>query len=342
MREFRNILVTGGAGFVGSNFIRYILSLPDFKGRVVNLDAMTTAWSGENLREIEGKYGAERYCHIRGNICNRALVSTVFSAHNIDAVVNFAAETPAASRDDMPGILLKTNINGTQVLLQAAEKVWKSRSGVLFHHVSTGDASMLTGYSAENKDAERSSYSAYLYYKSKASSNNAVLEYNRGYGVPATISNCAANFGPYQHPDRSVAAMILGMKEGRTVAVPRGEGMGRMIYVDDHSSAIWAILKNGRQGDIYNIGSENSCNNSCFADILCGSMSAYTGRPGEQYKKLITFPDEKPCEDINRVVCCGKLKNELGWIEACGLEKGLGLTVKWYHENSGWVSRVKS
>lgn len=336
MRNLKNILVTGGSGFVGSNFIRFMLNLPEFNGRIINLDALTMAGNGDNLKSIETKFGNDRYFYIRGNICNKELNNKIFSQYNVDSVVNFAAETPAESKQQIPGLLMNTNINGTLSLLEAAKKYWENKSGVVFHHVSTGDADLLA--QADSKDAPGNYYS---YLKSKASSNSVVHEYHKTYGLPVTISNCVSNFGPYQFPDKSVPSIIFGLKEGRAVEVSDGDNLGRMIYVEDHSSAIWSILKKGTSGSTYNIAGDTLPDNNTFINMLCDKMGAYMNKSGIHYKKFVMHVRETPAEGINFVTGSGKLKDELGWKETFGLVKGLEVTVKWYFENSGWINKVR-
>ncbi len=342
MREFKNILVTGGAGFVGSNFIRYLYGRPDFKGRIVNLDALIIPGHAENLKLIEKKIDFSRYSFIRGNICNKELIKKIFIEYRIDAVVNFAAETPAENRQQIPGVLMNTNINGTVILLEAASKLWNNRDGQLFHHVSTGDAGVVKD-KPDSADPGNGVNSAYSYLKSKASSNSAVMDYHRQYGVPVTVSNCVNNFGPCQAPDKPVPYMIYRMKQGAAVQIPYGDHLGRMSYVDDHSSAIWTIMKKGKTGSAYNIGSTKSRDNQEMVNMLCERLGAYMNKSGIQYRKLVTYTREIPADyNNNNVSDCGKLNDELGWKEVYGLEKGLELTVRWYFENSGWFSRVKA
>ncbi len=336
MRNLQNVLVTGGSGFIGSNFIRYLFGQPDFNGRIINLDALTASVNADSLNDVETKYGNTRYYHIRGNICNKELTGSIFSRYNVDTVVNFAAETPCKDKPSLPGLMMNTNINGTLSLLDTAKKFWEDKDRVLFHHVSTGDAP--PDDKAESKDALGNHYS---YLKSKASSNNVVSEYFKSYGIPVTISNSVNNFGPYQYPDKPVPGIIFSMKEGKTVKVTDGSHLGRMIYVDDHCSALWTILRKGKPGERYNIAGDIAPENSLVINMLCDKMGEYMNKSGIHYRKFVTHVRENSTADISSVTGSGKIKSELGWKESVGLGKGLELTVKWYHENSGWINRVR-
>jgi dTDP-glucose 4,6-dehydratase len=341
-RTFGNILVTGGAGFIGSNFIRYLFAQPDFQGRIINLDLLTYAGNPLNLADIESQFGNSRYVFIHGDISDRPMVEALFRSYGIDAVVHFAAESHVDRSIIDPSAFVRTNVLGTQVLLDVARRAWQGRDDVLFHHVSTDEVYGSlgeTGYFTETTPYDpRSPYSA-----SKAAADHLVMAYHHTYGLPVTLSNCSNNYGPYQFPEKLVPLMILNMEERKPLPVyGDGRNIRDWLYVEDHNAAVWLIMKQGRVGEKYNIGGENEWENLQLVRELCRIYAELTGAFYEEITSLITFVRDRPGHDRRYAIDCGKLKSELGWKRAYGFAEGLRATVQWYLGNAAWVEKVKS
>ncbi len=342
MRKLSNILVTGGAGFIGSNFIRYLFRQKDFNGRVINLDKLTYAGNPDNLTDIEKTCGPSRYIFVRGDIRDGDMTSRIFQQYDIDTVVHCAAESHVDRSIHGPADFIDTNINGTFILLETARNLWKDRDGVHFHHISTdevygslGD----TGYFYETTPYDpRSPYSA-----SKASSDHLVNAYSHTYGLPVTISNCSNNYGPYQFPEKLIPFMISRMLEGGPLPVyGDGRNIRDWLYVDDHNSAVWLILNKGAAGRTYNIGGENEWENIKLVNVLCEMVAKHTGKDTDYYKKLITHVADRMGHDRRYAINCDRIKNELGWRQDYNFSQGLDMTVKWYLSNGKWIDNVRT
>ena len=336
---FQNILVTGGAGFIGSNFIRYAFG--QFAGRIINLDLLTYAGNAESLADIAQALG-DRYVLERADITDRSAVETIFARYAIDTVVHFAAESHVDRSILGPEAFIKTNVMGTYTLLDVARHAWKGRTDVLFHHVSTdevygslGD----TGFFFEDTPYDpRSPYSA-----SKASSDHLVMAWHHTYGLPITMSNCSNNYGPYQFPEKLVPVMILNMLDGKPLPVyGDGKNIRDWLYVEDHNSAVWAIMNKGRVGECYNIGGENEWENIKLLDVLIETVARLSGRSSGDFRKLITYVKDRPGHDRRYAINCDKLKTELGWKQSVTFDQGLEKTVQWYLDNPTWIERVRS
>lgn len=362
-RKLKNILVTGGAGFIGSNFIRYLFNesasgSPEFKdsefaGTVVNLDALTYAGNLENLSDIEQKYGEgvpeenRRYHFIKGDICDRNLVETIFSKYDIDTVIHFAAESHVDRSVLEPEAFVKTNVLGTYTLLDCAKNYWKTslaniRDDVLFHHISTDEVYGSlgeTGFFSETTPYDpRSPYSA-----SKASSDHIVMAYHHTFGLPVTLSNCSNNYGPYQFPEKLIPLMILNISQGKELPVyGSGTNIRDWIYVEDHNRAVWSILQNGKTGEKYNIGGENEWQNIRLLEKLIELTSNELHLDSENVKKQITHIKDRPGHDLRYAIDCTKIKNELNWRRKMTFEEGLLLTVKWNLSNKTWIEHIQS
>ncbi len=355
-RHLKSILVTGGAGFIGSNFIHYLFGENGFRGKVVNLDSLTYAGNLENLEAIDktyGEKGEKRYVFHRVDIRDYEAVEEVFKSEEIDTVIHFAAESHVDRSIHGPRDFIETNILGTFNLLEIARHQWKDKEGVLFHHISTdevygslGD----TGYFYENTPYDpRSPYSA-----AKASSDHLVNAYFHTYGLPVTISNCSNNYGPYQFPEKLVPLMILNAAEGKQLPV-YGDGLNvrDWLYVGDHCSAVSAIVRGGRTGETYNVGGRSEKTNIHVVTRICEIMDA--ANPIERndllrestfnigaYKDLISFVKDRPGHDRRYAVNCDKIKMELGWGPSVTFDDGLQKTVRWYLDNRPWISNVRS
>jgi dTDP-glucose 4,6-dehydratase len=357
-----NILVTGGAGFIGSNFIRHVFSKQDFTGIVVNLDKLTYAGNLMNLTEIEAKFGNKSYFCEHGDICDFEKVNEVFDKYRINIVVHFAAESHVDRSIFGPKDFVQANINGTFTMLEAARRMWGDRASARFHHISTdevygslGD----TGFFFETTPYDpRSPYSA-----SKAASDHLVNAYFHTYGLPVTISNCSNNYGPYHFPEKLIPLTILNAIEGKQIPVyGDGRNIRDWLYVDDHCAAIWMILSQGRPGETYNIGGECEKTNIEVVNAICevleklypaGENPAFRKetRPDglpigkseiRTYKDLITFVGDRPGHDRRYAINCDKIKNELGWKQNHNFEQGLKNTIDWFLKNADWVNNIRS
>ncbi len=342
MRRLENIMVTGGAGFIGSNFIRYILKKTDFSGRIINFDKLTYAGNAESLFDMDEEFGGSRYFFVHGDICSSEDVSAAFNKFCIDTVIHFAAESHVDRSIYGPAEFMNTNIMGTFNLLETARALWKDRDDVLFHHVSTDEvygSLEEMGYFHETTPYDpRSPYSA-----SKASSDHIVMAYSHTYGLPVTMTNCSNNYGPYQFPEKLIPVMIMNIKEGKKLPVyGDGKNIRDWLYVDDHNSALWAVVTKGRYGETYNIGGENEWENIRLVIALCEKMAMKFGKEKEYFKPLIEYVKDRPGHDRRYAINCDKLKNELGWIQKYDFDNGLDLTIEWYLSNDVWINRVRS
>lgn len=354
MTQFKqNILVTGGAGFIGSNFIRYVFAKSDFQGIIVNLDKLTYAGNVMNLVDIEQKFGGRSYFFEQGDIRDFEKVKKILSAHRIDIVVHFAAESHVDRSICGPRDFIETNVNGTFTMLEAAREVWSVRKDVLFHHISTdevygslGD----TGYFFETTPYDpRSPYSA-----SKAGSDHLVKAYFHTYGLPVTISNCSNNYGPYHFPEKLIPLTILNAIEGKELPVyGDGRNVRDWLYVEDHCEAIWLILSKGIPGQTYNVGGECEKKNIDVVNEICEVLeelcpirdnALLRDRNPElrAYKDLITFVGDRPGHDRRYAINCDKIKEEFGWKPRHDFAQGLKDTVSWFLNNAAWVNSVRS
>lgn len=339
MRNLKNILVTGGAGFIGSNFIRFLLSKTDFNGKIVNFDKLTYAGNLENLADLADD---SRYLFIKGDICDIDAVKSAFEKHDIDTIVHFAAESHVDRSILGPAEFIHTNILGTFNLLETARGIWKDFDGKLFHHVSTDEVYGSLG--EEGYFTETTPYSPRSpYSSSKAASDHLVNAYFHTYGLPITISNCSNNYGYYQFPEKLIPVMIENMLEEKNLPVyGDGKYVRDWLFVEDHNNAVWAIMNKGRTGECYNIGGDNEWENIKLLNVLCEIVANQTGKDKDYYKKLITFVKDRPGHDRRYAIDCSKIKNELGWKQDYTFDNGLQETVKWYLENREWIGRVKS
>ncbi|MDR3334366.1 MAG: dTDP-glucose 4,6-dehydratase [Treponema sp.] len=342
MRNLKNILVTGGAGFIGCNFIHLLLEgEPEFTGRIINLDALTYAGNSASLTDLAGQFGTQ-YCFEHGDICDRGFVDALFKKYGIDTVVHFAAESHVDRSIYGPETFIKTNVMGTFTLLEAARNAWKEGDGVLFHHISTdevyGSLGETGAFSETTPYDPRSPYSA-----SKASSDHLVMAYHHTYGLPITLSNCSNNYGPYQFPEKLIPLMILNIVEGKPLPVyGDGKNIRDWVYVEDHNRAVWTILHTGVTGEKYNIGGENEWENIRLLHTLIDLVSQKAGLDPEKVRGTITFVKDRPGHDRRYAIDCSRIKRELGWTRKVGFEEGLAKTVDWYLANTSWVDGIRS
>ena len=348
MRKLANLLVTGGAGFIGCNFIRSMLEENnDFSGNIVNLDDLTYAGNPASLSDISEKFDGKRYFFIRGNICNNELVESIFKKYEIDTVVHFAAESHVDRSILGPKAFVETNVMGTFTLLETAKNFWKNSDGsfgdkVLFHHISTDEvygSLGKTGYFTETTPYDpRSPYSA-----SKAASDHLAMSYYHTYGLPLTLSNCSNNYGPYQFPEKLIPLMIFNMIGGKALPVyGDGKNIRDWVYVTDHNFAVWSIMQKGKTGEQYNIGGENEWENLRLLETLISIVAKQTGLAVEKIQKTITFVKDRPGHDRRYAIDCSKIKRELGWKQKVSFEEGLEKTVAWYLSNTKWIDNILS
>ena len=361
-RKLKNILITGGAGFIGSNFIHYLFGLSSaknnlfsdaaFDGRVVNVDCLTYAGNLESLSDVEEKYGKacgnnQRYFFEKVDICDRAEIERIFKQYDIDTVVHFAAESHVDRSILGPEAFVKTNVMGTFTMLDVARNYWKKEDGsirddVLFHHISTDEVYGSlgeTGYFREDTPYDpRSPYSS-----SKASSDHLVMAYFHTYGLPITLSNCTNNYGPYQFPEKLLPLMISNIRDGKKLPVyGKGDNIRDWIYVEDHNRAVWLIVKNGVTGEKYNIGGENEWQNIKLLHKVIELTAAATGKKVEDVEKTITYVKDSPGHDKRYAIDCTKIKTKLGWKRLMTFEEGLQETVDWYLANTSWIEHIQS
>ncbi len=334
----QTILVTGGAGFIGSHLVRLLVNkYPSY--HIVNLDMLTYAGNLENLSDVES---APNYTFVKGDITDVAFIEELFNTFQFDGVIHLAAESHVDRSILEPLSFITTNIVGTAVLLNAARSLWKGKEGKRFHHVSTDEVYGSlgeTGFFVETTPYDpRSPYSA-----SKASSDHLVKAYHHTYDLPVVVSNCSNNYGPYQFPEKLLPLMINNIKHNKPLPV-YGDGLYTRdwLWVADHAAAIDLIFHQGRNGETYNIGGNNEWRNIDLVHALCDVMDELLGRSNGTSRQLITFVKDRPGHDRRYAIDATKLKTELGWEPSVYAEEGLRLTAKWYLENAGWLERVTS
>jgi len=337
---FSNLLVTGGCGFIGSNFIRYLMDKGDFSGRIINVDKLTYAGNPENLADITSAF-ASRYIFQKVDICDAAKLEGVFSQYNVDAVCHFAAESHVDRSIKTPGDFIQTNIIGTFNLLETAKA--RGNKFKLFHHVSTDEVYGSLGavglFREDTPYSPNSPYSA-----SKAASDHLVRAYYKTFGMPATISNCSNNYGPYQFPEKLIPLIVLNALEGKSLPVyGDGKNVRDWLYVEDHCEAIWTIMNFGRTGETYNIGGNAEIENLSIVQMICDILDeikpAVDGKPR---RKLINFVQDRPGHDRRYAIDFAKLNTELGWSPRESFKSGLRKTVEWYLNQKKWVENIKT
>ena len=340
----QSVLVTGGAGFIGSNFVRYLLAR-DAEVRVVNLDALTYAGSLENLTGLQPEGASHRHTFIKGDLRDRDLLESLLRENRIDTIVHFAAETHVDRSILDPAAFVQTNVVGTLTLLEAARKVWLGANAsppaqIRFHHVSTDEVygSLAPGEPAWPETASYAPSSPYA--ASKAASDHLVRAYGHTYGLPYTLSNCSNNYGPRQFPEKLIPLMILNALSGRPLPVYGDGGQIRdWLFVDDHCEAIHSILVKGVPGETYNIGGGNQPPNLTIVRTICDILDEV--RPGLAHHDLITFVPDRPGHDRRYALDIAKVRRTLGWSPRHSLTEGLLETVHWYLDNPGWIQAIQ-
>lgn len=336
----RSVLVTGGAGFIGSNFINYYI--PNNPGcRVVNLDILTYAGNLQNLRGVEGN---PDYRFVLGDIGDAPLVAGLLAEERIDAVVHFAAESHVDRSITGPEIFVKTNVLGTQVLLEESRKHWQAGvvSGFRFLQVSTDEVYGSLGesgfFTEETPLSPNSPYSA-----SKAGADLLVRAYRETFGMPTLNTRCSNNYGPFHFPEKLIPLMIRNIINRQPLPV-YGDGLNvrDWLHVMDHSSAIEAVLSRGRLGEVYNIGGNNEWTNIAIVNLVCDLLDGKLGRRSGENRELITFVKDRPGHDRRYAIDATKMKRELGWEPSFTFENGIAETIDWYLANQEWVEQVTS
>ncbi|MEB2334453.1 MAG: dTDP-glucose 4,6-dehydratase [Anaerolineaceae bacterium] len=337
----KNMLITGGAGFIGANFTRYILQ-NDPQAQIVNLDLLTYAGSLENLRDLPDE---SRYTFVNGDICDRELIGRLINDHAINIIVHFAAETHVDRSIFGPSTFVQTNVIGAFTLLDAARKAWLEDKVVpveqaRFHHISTDEVfgSLQPEdppFSETTPYAPRSPYAA-----SKASSDHLALAYHHTYGLPVTITNCSNNYGPYQFPEKLIPLMIANALERKPLPVyGDGQQIRDWLHVEDHCEAIYRVLQNGRLGETYLVGGDNQTRNLDLVQTLCAIMDEV--RPGAPHTDLIRFVPDRPGHDRRYAIDASKIHAELGWAPRHNLRDGLRQTVQWYLDHPQWIEAIR-
>jgi dTDP-glucose 4,6-dehydratase len=347
-RPLRSLLVTGGAGFIGSAFLRMLFRAgpgdAGFSGRVVNLDALTYAGNRENVDPFVPSSWRDsgRYTFVRGQVQNQELVQHLIDVHDIDTVVHFAAESHVDRSIVGPRAFVETNVLGTFALLEAARARHAQKKPMHVHHISTdevfgslGD----TGFFTETTSYDpRSPYSA-----SKAASDHFVSAYAHTYGLSVTMSNCSNNYGPFHFPEKLIPLMILNCLEGKPLPVyGQGQNVRDWIFVDDHVEGVWQVLQRGASGQSFNLGGKNEWKNLDLVHKLVEVVAAEAKRDPAALRALITFVADRPGHDHRYAIDCSKAERDLGWVPKHNFESGLKETVRWYLNNDAWVQNVKS
>ncbi len=339
--DMKNLLVTGGCGFIGSDFIRFLFEESDYAGRIINLDALTYAANPMNLADIAERF-RDRYVFVKADIRDAAAVARVFDEYDVDAVCHLAAESHVDRSILGPGDFIHTNVLGTFHLLEATRA--RADRIQIFHQVSTDEVYGSLGdegfFTETTPYRPNSPYSA-----SKAAADHLVRAYHRTYGLPVTISNCSNNYGPRQFPEKLIPLMILNAREGKTLPVyGDGRHIRDWLYVRDHCRAIWEIIRRGRRGDAYNIGGLCEIENIEVVRRICALVDEM-GPPlpgGRPRIELIRFVKDRPGHDRRYAMDISKIQTELDWSPRETFESGLRRTVKWYLENSEWVHGVRT
>ncbi len=339
----RNIIITGGAGFIGSHVVRlFVTKYPDYN--IINLDALTYAGNLENLRDIES---APNYTFVRGDICDIDLMRKIIADYNVDSIIHLAAESHVDRSIRDPFTFARTNVMGTLSLLQAARERWESLpegyEGKLFYHISTDEVygSLELGGGFFTEDTKYDPHSPYS--ASKASSDHFVRAFCDTYKMPAIVTNCSNNYGPYQFPEKLIPLFINNIRLGKPLPV-YGEGLNirDWLYVEDHARAIDTIFHQGKSGDTYNIGGFNEWRNIDLIKVIISTVDRLLGNPEGHSLGLITYVTDRAGHDLRYAIDSNKLKNELGWEPSLQFEEGIEKSVKWYLENGEWMERVTS
>lgn len=340
MSNRRNILITGGAGFIGSHVARlFVTKYPEY--HILNLDKLTYAGNLANLRDIEGQ---PNYTFVKADICDFDRVLELFKEYAIDGVIHLAAESHVDRSIKDPFTFARTNVMGTLSLLQAAKSCWEDDwDGKRFYHISTDEVYGAlefdgTFFTEDTRYDPHSPYSA-----SKAGSDHFVRAFHDTYGMPTVVTNCSNNYGPYQFPEKLIPLFINNIRHGKPLPVyGKGENVRDWLYVEDHARAIDVIFHEGRTADTYNIGGFNEWRNIDLIKVIVKTVDKLSGNPEGASDKLITYVTDRKGHDLRYAIDSSKLRNELGWEPSLQFEEGIERTVSWYLDNQPWMDQITS
>ncbi|MBK0002129.1 dTDP-glucose 4,6-dehydratase [Erwinia sp. S38] len=345
------ILVTGGAGFIGSAVVRHIIS--ETADSVINVDKLTYAGNLESVATVSSD---PRYAFEQADICDKSAMAAIFARHQPDAVMHLAAESHVDRSISGPADFIETNIVGTYVLLEAARQYWSEldasrKEAFRFHHISTDEVYGDLPHPDEVSDGqnnlplftETTSYApSSPYSASKASSDHLVRAWLRTYGLPTVVTNCSNNYGPYHFPEKLIPLVILNALEGKNLPIyGKGDQIRDWLYVEDHARALYTVVTNGTVGETYNIGGHNEKQNLQVVETICDLLDEMVPK-GQSYRQQISYVADRPGHDRRYAIDAGKIGRELGWQPLETFESGIRKTVQWYLDNSSWVSNVKS
>ena len=336
----RHVLITGGAGFIGSHVVRrFVTRYPDY--RIVNFDLLTYAGNLANLSDVEQ---APNYTFVRGDICDAEAVGEVFRRYAIDGVIHLAAESHVDRSIRDPFTFARTNVLGTLTLLHAAREAWQGAwAGKRFYHISTDEVYGALGFGDEpfNEGTRYDPHSPYS--ASKASSDHFVRAFHDTYDLPTVVTNCSNNYGPYQFPEKLIPLLVNNIRLERPLPVyGRGENVRDWLHVEDHARAIDLIFHEGQSGETYNIGGGNEWRNIDLVRLIVRTTDRLLGRPEGASERLITYVTDRAGHDLRYAIDSSKLRRELGWEPAFRFEEGIEQTVRWYLENREWMERITS
>ena len=334
----KTILVTGGCGFIGSNFIKYVLQ-KDSSLYIVNLDKLTYAGNLKSLASISN----DRYTFVKGDICDKNVVESLFSEYNFQSVIHFAAESHVDRSIDGPAEFIQTNIVGTLNLLEHSRNtsLKLNNKNFKFLHVSTDEVYGSLGYNGKFREdtpyAPSSPYSA-----SKAGSDHLVRAWNKTYDLPILITNCSNNYGPYQFPEKLIPLMIINAMNNKSLPIyGKGNNVRDWLYVLDHCDAIYTVLEKGEIGQTYNVGGNNEIKNIDVVETICNILDKLIPKDNsESYKKLISFVEDRPGHDFRYAIDANKINSKLGWFPKESFESGIEKTIQWYINNVDWWNSI--